>query len=218
MRRLLGIARNKARGERAMSQPEKARPSQPVASMGKGPAPPAPSDANRRSFVVKLAAGAVGAIVALVPLIAGAVTFFDPVVRRRGSGGKWVKIATLDALPKVGEIYRFPVITERQDKWNLYPPGPIGSVLMRRIEGKEKPQVFTTVCPHLGCSVDFKEGVFKCPCHNSTWTIEGARINPESCPSPRDLDELEQVEIRGGNEIWVNYQRFRAGISEKKEE
>jgi Rieske Fe-S protein len=190
-----------------MPQPDK---SKPVATTSK-------PDDDRRSFGVKLTAGVVGASVAAVPIAAGAVTFFDPLVRRRGGGGKWVRIATLDALPKVGEVYRFPVITEREDKWNLYPPAPIGAVFVKRVEGKEKPLVFTTVCPHLGCSVDFKEGIFRCPCHNSSWTIDGARINPESCPSPRDLDELEDVEIRNGNEVWVNYKRFRAGIEEKKE-
>jgi menaquinol-cytochrome c reductase iron-sulfur subunit len=199
-----------------MPQPEPAKPLPPAGS-GK-PAALQPTDNDRRSFAVKLAAGIIGALVAVVPLIAGAVTFFDPLVRRRGGGGKWVRVATLDALPKVGEVYRFGVITEREDKWNLYPPAPIGAVFLRRVSEKEKPEAFTSVCPHLGCSVDFKDGIYKCPCHNSSWTIDGQRINPESCPSPRDLDRLEEVELRNENEIWVNYKRYRAGKTEKIEE
>jgi Rieske Fe-S protein len=199
-----------------MSQFEK-NASQPTGNKPSASAP-AIAEGDRRSFAVKVAAGVIGVLVAVVPLFAGAVTFFDPLFRRRASGGKWVRIATLDALPKVGEVYRFPAITEREDKWSRYPEGPIGSVFVRRSAQAEKPTVFTTVCPHLGCSVDFKEGIFKCPCHNSTWTIDGHRINPESCPSPRDLDELEEVEIRNGNEVWVNYKRFRAGITEKVED
>jgi Rieske Fe-S protein len=201
-----------------MSQFDNKAP-QPTHSAAKNPtaAATARADGDRRSFGIKVAAGIIGALVAVVPLFAGAITFFDPLFRRRAGGGKWVRIATLDALPKVGEIYRFPVITERDDKWTLYPPGPIGAVFLRRVNEREKPLAFTTDCPHLGCSVDFRDGIFKCPCHNSTWTIDGARINPESCPSPRDLDELKDVEIRNENEVWVRFKRFRAGIAEQVE-
>jgi Rieske Fe-S protein len=178
---------------------------------------------DRRGFVA-IAAGAVGAIVAAVPVLAGLRVFADPLTRTpkkkatedvTTEDGK-IRVTTLDAIPQVGKVYRFAVILTREDKWNLYPPGPVGAVFLRRTNGEKPPVAFTSVCPHLGCSVDIKGDTFKCPCHNSTWTIDGVRINPESCPSPRDLDELE-VEVRG-NDVFVGYKRFRGGIEEKVEE
>ena len=45
-------------------------------------ATPPKTDDDRRSFAVKFTAGVIGASVAIVPIVAGAVTFFDPLVRR----------------------------------------------------------------------------------------------------------------------------------------
>jgi menaquinol-cytochrome c reductase iron-sulfur subunit len=186
-------------------------------------AKPAATGEDRRGFVA-IAAGAIGAIVAAVPVLAGLRMFADPLTRTPKKKAKddvttedgKIRVTTLDAIPEIGKVYRFPVIMTREDKWNLYEPGPVGAVFLRRTTADAKPVAFTSVCPHLGCSVDIKDETFKCPCHNSTWTIDGARINPESCPSPRDLDALE-VEVKG-NEVFVAYKRFRGGIEEQVEE
>jgi menaquinol-cytochrome c reductase iron-sulfur subunit len=172
---------------------------------------------NRRGFVA-IAAGTIGAIVGAVPLLAGLRVFVDPLTRDESdtNSDEKIRITSLDAMPEIGKAYRFPVVTVREDKWNTYEAAPIGAVFLRRVEGREKPVAFTSVCPHLGCSVDIKGDQFKCPCHNSSWTIDGERINPESCPSPRDLDALE-VEMKG-NEVFVAYKRFRGGIAEQIEE
>jgi menaquinol-cytochrome c reductase iron-sulfur subunit len=186
---------------------------------------PVATGEDRRGFVA-IAAGAIGAIVAAVPVLAGLRMFADPLTRTPKKKAKddvttedgKIRVTTLDAIPEIGKVYRFPVIMTREDKWNLYPPGPVGAVFLRRTSADPnvKPVAFTSVCPHLGCSVDIKGETFKCPCHNSTWTINGERINPESCPSPRDLDALE-VDVKG-NEVFVAYKRFRGGIEEQVEE
>jgi Rieske Fe-S protein len=54
---------------------------------------------------------------------------------------------------------------------------------------------------------------FFCPCHNSTFKLDGAIADSKS-PSPRAMDSLP-VEIRGGKEVWVKFQNFRAGLAEK---
>lgn len=203
-----------------MSKPSNSpSPQKPVAAPPKNRA----EGEDRRGFVA-IAAGAVGAIVAAVPVLAGLRVFVDPLTRTPKKKGKddaatedgKIRVTTLDAIPEIGKVYRFPIITAREDKWNLYDPGPVGAVFLRRTSETEKPVAFTSVCPHLGCSVDIKGDTYKCPCHNSTWTIDGARINPESCPSPRDLDTLE-VEVKN-NEVFVAYKRFRGGIEDKVEE
>lgn len=45
-------------------------------------------------------------------------------------------------------------------------------------------------CTHLGCIVNFvaDEGIFRCPCHRSTFTWEGRLI---SGPATRDLPRLQ---------------------------
>lgn len=50
-------------------------------------------------------------------------------------------------------------------------------------------QVISAICPHEGCEVlwEFQRNRFSCPCHDSYFAADGARI---SGPSPRGLDAL----------------------------
>ena len=50
-------------------------------------------------------------------------------------------------------------------------------------------QVISAICPHEGCEVlwDSQRNQFACPCHESYFAADGARI---SGPSPRGLDQL----------------------------
>ena len=50
-------------------------------------------------------------------------------------------------------------------------------------------QVVSAICPHEGCEVlwDSQRNQFACPCHESYFAADGARI---SGPSPRGLDQL----------------------------
>lgn len=205
--------------DRGKPTPDKQRPSNDP--KGSPPAKPVASAAtngdDRRNFVVRLAAGVIGAIVGLAPLAAGLVTFFDPLFRRAAAKEKAIRVARLEDIPDGGAVVRFPVIDERHDKWNTYPPAPIGAVFLRRDPATGKLRAYSAVCPHLGCAVDFKATLFQCPCHNSSWQPDGQRIDPERCPSPRDLDELI-VDIRNETEVWVVYKRFRGGVADKIEE
>jgi len=69
-------------------------------------------------------------------------------------------------------------------------------------------------CPHLGCTVPWREafsfvdpatgastqGWFRCPCHGSTYTRAGVRVFG---PAPRSMDRME-LTIDGGGNITVN--------------
>ena len=186
--------------------------------------PPAKENADeRRSFLVQASAIVIGGIVSFVPLLVGLWNFLNPLLRRRDDAevDKSVRIATLDDISEVGKVYRFGVTGTRIDAWSKY-SGPIGAVYVRRNSDDPQvlPKVYSAICPHLGCSVDYKEDrqQFVCPCHNGTFAKDGKLVDPKTAPPPRDLDELEDVEIRNGNEIWVVYQRFRSGIKAKIEE
>ena len=86
--------------------------------------------------------------------------------------------------------------------------------LLAAAPGQSTPECWTAICPHAGCFVDFdkKSNKFKCPCHNSSFTVEGQIIQPS--PSPRPMDSLEcKVE---DDEILVQYESFYSGITEKR--
>lgn len=179
----------------------------------------ATGDENRRTFISTVIAVVVGGIVSVFPFAAGLLVFFDP-LRRTASGGGFIRVASLDELPADGKPRSFPVIADRIDAWSKFTNEPVGMIFLRRgKDGDAKVEALNAVCPHAGCFVDFlgKESHFQCPCHDSSFAPNGTRINPESCPSPRDLDQLV-VDVRtvdGREEVWVEFKNFRAGIPEK---
>ncbi len=170
-----------------------------------------PAEPERRTFLKQIAAAAAGIVALLVPLGAGLAAFLDP-LRKRSAGGKAVLITSLQALPEDGRPRRFPVIAQRVDAWNKSPAAPIGAVYLRRT-GPTTVHAYNATCPHTGCLVKFEGNGFACPCHNSTFNLDGSIRNPDS-PSPRSLDELE-VKIREGTQVWVTFQNFRAGTARK---
>lgn len=177
---------------------------------------------QRRNFIVEMFALVIGALVGLVPLTVGIATYLNPLRTKRGANEEvaddgFVRITTLDSVPPDGRPYRFPVIRQRKDAWSVYPDSRVGSLYLRRTSEGEVPAAFSATCPHLGCSVDYKpqQNHLVCPCHNSVFLVDGARQNPLSSPSPRDMDELK-VELRNDGEVWVKYLKFRGGVEAKE--
>ena len=170
----------------------------------------------RRDFITKALAIAVGSIVAIVPMVAGLVTLFDPLIRRRSSvlgadADGFLKVTSASSLDSTGAPRMFSVIADLQDAWNKFPHTEIGSVYLRRKDDGTI-QAFTARCPHLGCTVNYKpnDQMFGCPCHDSSFNLDGTRNN--EIP-PRGMDPLEAKEVDG--EILVKFQKFRAGIHDR---
>ena len=187
------------------------------------------SGPGRRTFLSQLLAGTIGAVVGLVPVLSGLIFFLDPLFRRGrssrsdGSGGAaskkdsegFIKLpVTRGLLPKDGTPQQVTVEDDLVDAWNKFPNVPIGSVWVRVSESGDV-IVFNTICPHLGCSVEYRnvETDFYCPCHLSAFKLDGTKDNPIP---PRDMDSLA-VKPDTGDEIWVQFKNFRGGISEKVE-
>lgn len=180
----------------------------------------------RRGFLTRFSAGLVGAIAGLVPFLSGLVFFFDPLLRKRAQGGEggsvekddegFVKLdVTATALPEDGTPQLFKVRDDVVDAWNKFLNVEIGSVWLRRNPGGDPSDIaaFTSVCPHLGCTVDFRpsERDFYCPCHTSAFELDGEKKN--EIP-PRDMDSLK-LKVKDDGSIWVKYEKFRATIPEK---
>jgi menaquinol-cytochrome c reductase iron-sulfur subunit len=179
------------------------------------------TDEPRRHFFAQAAAVIIGGIITVFPFAAGVLVLFDPLRKKSDDNGS-LRVTTLDSVPDDGIPRQFPVIADRTDAWNRYPNEPIGAVYLVRNKGTKTVHAFNAICPHAGCFVDFKidENHYKCPCHSSFFEVDGARIDPASCPSPRDLDALEvdSVQLNKKGEVWVTFKNYRAGIPEKIEQ
>jgi menaquinol-cytochrome c reductase iron-sulfur subunit len=185
-------------------------------------AEPDPPPENRRTFFAAAAAIAAGSIALLVPLGAGIASFLTPLLRKSQSSD--VRVALLDQVPDDGTPRYFPVIADRVDAWTRYPAQRIGAVYLVRKPGEVQPLAFTAKCPHAGCFIGYTAGsdVFNCPCHTSSFNLDGSRVRGDAEVSPRDMDPLP-VEIRqvttadGGGlaEVWVEFIDYQTGHPER---
>ncbi len=166
----------------------------------------------RRNFLTGVAAVVVGAIASFVPIAAGAVALLDP-LRRSASASELVRVTRLSAIPEDGTPKRFTITADRTDAWATYADTPVGAVYLRRTGSGVL--ALNTVCPHAGCFVGVApdRSHFACPCHKSRFDLDGA-VNDPASPAPRAMDALE-VEIRGGDEVWVRFQQYLPGREDK---
>jgi menaquinol-cytochrome c reductase iron-sulfur subunit len=167
---------------------------------------------ERRGFLKRFAAGVIGAVVGIVPLLSGLVVLLDP-LRRKSAAGEFTYVAPLGAIPEDGTPRKFTILASRTDAWNKAPQTPVGAIYLRRT-GPKTVSALNVVCPHAGCFVEFQGAnkSYYCPCHRSAFALDGAIAS--ASPAKRGLDALE-VEIRKDNEVWVKFQNFLAGTSDK---
>jgi len=174
----------------------------------------------RRNVLAAVAAAVIGGFVGLVPFAAGVATFLDPLLRRKKGkaeeGHQPIRVASLDALPTDGTPVQVPVMADLTDAWNREANQPIGAVYLRR-EG-DKVACFNAICPHAGCFVGYsaERKVFQCPCHTSSFKLDGERIMPS--PSPRDMDSLvvDPEKLKDG-EVWVQFVNYYPAKEHREE-
>jgi menaquinol-cytochrome c reductase iron-sulfur subunit len=68
--------------------------------------------------------------------------------------------------------------------------------------------VFSPICPHLGCPVNWvaDKSQFNCPCHGGLFTADGKQT---AGPPPRGMDTLEH-KVQGGR-LLVRWEDFKIG-------
>jgi Rieske Fe-S protein len=193
---------------------------------------------ERRTFLAWLVAG-LGALFTAV-LAAPVVAYvIDPRNRKSaadgaeaGEGYRAVDGVLLADLKK-GVPVQGTLRAVRRDAWTLHPNDVIGRVWIILKDGAvpagfvgNNPAllaVFTTTCPHLGCSVNLNATPstgFTCPCHSARYDLNGTRVLPEN-PAPRDMDALDwRIEADPANPdrqvLLVKYENFRAGQASKE--
>ena len=136
---------------------------------------------QRRSFV-QWVVYCLGAAFAGVMGIPGVAFLLDPRNRAGQRSGSFKTVGRLSDL-QVGKPKEEVIVDMHRDAWILNPNDVVGRVwLVRREDGRV--DAFSSVCPHLGCSIDFdeKEKRFICPCHNAQWAFDGKRLDTVSPP------------------------------------
>lgn len=168
---------------------------------------------ERRGFLTKVLAMVCGGAAVVPPVAAGLWAFLDP-LSRRSSAAKFLPVTELSALPADGIPRQFAVISDRVDAWTGFAAEPIGAVYLRREKGSDTVEALSATCPHAGCFVEMADAnrCFRCPCHNSAFTLDGGIVHPS--PSPRPMDTLE-CRVGKNGEIEVKFEKFRAGIADK---
>jgi Rieske Fe-S protein len=157
-----------------------------------------------------------GGLLALLGLLVAV-----PVVRylwsplRRLAGAEGVGPAYADVGPltdfPVGEWRLRLVEAVQQDGWKQ--TRVRHSVWVRRDgEDERTVKVLSSLCPHLGCPVNWHpdQARFDCPCHGGIFDAAGQHL---SGPPPRSMDPLD-FQVRAGR-LWVRWQEFRIGVAER---
>lgn len=159
---------------------------------------------ERRSFLGVIAGLIAGGISAVLGVTIGRFAI-SPALSAGGVEG-WTDVGPLADIPE-GQLVKRNVIVSQDAGW-----GKFNSQKLIWVTRKgENVTVFTAVCPHLGCTVNAKNDVFICACHDSKWDVAG---NSMGGPTPRGLDSLEhKVE---GDVLKVRYQDFKQGIAQKE--
>jgi Rieske Fe-S protein len=136
-------------------------------------------DTTRRSFLKILPLGVVGGVI--VSIGGAAFRFLRP--RLYAASERWLDVANLTELSGPQPLTR-KIITEQIAGWAVTTEER--NVFVLPAKGN---QVLSAVCPHEGCEVawDANANRFSCPCHESFFAADGARI---SGPARRGLDPL----------------------------
>lgn len=175
---------------------------------------------GRRSALQRiggLVVGVLGAALGVALITPALIAATDPLRRRRrqGAGGTpRVKVAEVAEIPNLDSgappLRAAVVVSGLRDAWNKLESTRLGSVYLGTQKGALT--CLSAICPHAGCGIDFddKKQKFVCPCHNSTFAIDGRR---EEGPSPRDMDRLD-VAVEGDG-VYCRFQRFRLAMSDK---
>ena len=171
------------------------------------------ADADGRRAFLKIGVGALGtglAAVVVAPALKAVLWPLADDVEVTSGGDDFVVVGRRG---QFGEIpVKVDIYADRVDAWNRTKNVKIGSAWVVEVEGSL--HAFSTVCPHLGCAIDYDAEAheFKCPCHDSAFGLDGSH---QGGPSPRAMDALEYEEQRDGELLAIRFERFKQGVEDK---
>ena len=165
---------------------------------------------NRRSFVGLITSLLMAAIAFLlaIPAIAYLV---GPLRRKTGTTGDgFYEVGPLADIP-IGPWRLMSLEMIHEDGWKRTRVRHAVWV-RRRGEADRDILVLSSICPHLGCPINWitDQSRFFCPCHGGIFDADGTHTGG---PPPRSMDPLE-YEVRAGR-LWVRWQDFKIGVSQR---
>ena len=139
---------------------------------------------NRRQFVTVVVAG-VGTIMAAFIGLPAIGYLISPATKVQEKD-EWIPLGPVENYP-VGTPTLFTFTRTTVNGWEKT-ANSYGVYVMRYTE--EQYKVFSNMCTHLSCRVNWKEELseYVCPCHDGHFDIDGQVV---SGPPPRPLDEYE---------------------------
>lgn len=156
---------------------------------------------NRRSFfgvLLGIGSAGMGALLA-VPVLRYVLY---PLYAKSG-GNIWTAIGDMGEFSNLAKPVVKPLALKQVDGWREVDSSQTVYVT-KSADGKLA--VLSAICPHLGCTVAWreKEDDFLCPCHGSIFEADGKHV---SGPSPRGLDPLPHKVADG--KLMVRFEYFR---------
>ena len=136
---------------------------------------------SRREFI-SLTTAAVGAFITAAVGLPAIAYLIEPALQA-GSTEAWVPLGKLDSFP-LGKPTLATFTRSKVNGWeksvNSY-----GAFVLRK--SASEVIVFSNVCPHLSCRVNWDAGKneYICPCHDGRFGIDGKVV---SGPPPRPMD------------------------------
>jgi len=170
----------------------------------------ADTNKSRRSFLSFLTS-ALMALLGLLIAIPAVRYIFGPLRAKSGAGPGFVDVGPLADIP-AGEWRLVSVEVVHEDGWRKTRVRHAIWVRREDGEGSQGITVFSSICPHLGCPINWHpdQSRFFCPCHGGIFDPTG---NQTGGPPPRPMDSLE-FEVRAGR-LWVRWQDFKIGVAER---
>ena len=159
-------------------------------------------DEGRRNFLLLVPLGIFAAVAGT--LLTAALRFLHPHVTTGEM--HWSDVAPLSELKGERPLMR-SIVAEHEAGWASTQEEHFVYVLPDKNH-----QVLSSTCPHEGCNVSWRDdtGGFFCPCHDSYFAADGARV---SGPSRRGLDPLPTREENGV--LQVQYKTFVNNTEER---
>ena len=152
---------------------------------------------TRRTFYSAVIAGLGGLMTAALAAPAAAYLLIRPKSQKQSDFVPAADLATLTVGKPEEVVFR----RTRVDGWRVLNEKSTAWVVRKN---DQNVIAFAPQCTHLGCAYhwDEKENNFLCPCHTSTFSIDGKVLTG---PAPRPLDRLitkiDQGKILIGTEI-----------------
>jgi len=165
-------------------------------------------DMRRRSFVATILGACAGAIATVIGTPVVRYVLYP--VQAASRTDKWTEVGDISEFEKIDAPVAKTILLTQRDGWReTVSHQPV--FVSRASDGKL--QVLSPVCPHLGCSLSWREkqNKFVCPCHGGQFGADGSHL---SGPPPRGLDRLEN-QVKDGK-LQVQFQNFRSNCPDRQ--